>query len=100
MTDPEPMAATTTKPTERRARRFATARVVRHEFARWRSNPAVLVSVALLFLLGVVTGLVLVRMLPAERLPERLKKIATRIREALDEDPVRVVLHRAAKLRE
>jgi uncharacterized protein (TIRG00374 family) len=44
----------------------------------------VLVSVGLLLLLGVITGFVLVRMLPAERLPARLQKIAMRIREALD----------------
>jgi len=44
----------------------------------------VLVSVALLLSLGVVTGLALARMVPAERLPGRLKKVATRVREALD----------------
>jgi uncharacterized membrane protein YbhN (UPF0104 family) len=52
---------------------------------RARGRPAtVLVSVALLLSLGVVAGLAVARMLPAERLPGRLKKVATRVREALD----------------
>jgi uncharacterized protein (TIRG00374 family) len=59
------------------------AAITHPDLARGRAA-TVLVSAALLLVLGVVTGLVLVRMLPAERLPERLKKIATRIREALD----------------
>jgi uncharacterized membrane protein YbhN (UPF0104 family) len=38
----------------------------------------------LLLSLGVFTGLALARTVPAERLPGRLKKVAARVREALD----------------
>jgi hypothetical protein len=44
----------------------------------------VLVSVGLLLALGVITGLGLVRWVPAERLPGRLKKVVIKVREALD----------------
>jgi uncharacterized protein (TIRG00374 family) len=59
------------------------AAILHPGLARGRAA-TVLVSVALLLSLGVGTGLALARMLPAERLPRRLKKVATRVREALD----------------
>ena len=43
-----------------------------------------LVSVGLFLSLGVVTGLVLARMMPIGRLPGRLNRVATRVRTALD----------------
>jgi len=44
----------------------------------------VLVVVGLLLTLGVISGLVLARLVPAERLPGGLQKIVARVREALD----------------
>jgi uncharacterized protein (TIRG00374 family) len=59
------------------------AAILHPDLARGRAATAI-VSVGVLLAVGVITGIVLTRVLPAERLPGRLKKIATRLREALD----------------
>ena len=59
------------------------AAIVHPGLARGRLA-TLLVIIGLLLSLGVVSGLVLVRLMPADRLPGRLSQVATRVREALD----------------
>ena len=59
------------------------AAILHPDLARGRAA-TLLASVGLLLSLGMVTGLVLARMVPALRLPGRLSTVATRVSDALD----------------